>query len=427
MSKKQGRTTVGVLAALVAAGTLGLPVLANAKTARLKATVSPASVSAGGSVALTVRGAAKRQTCKLTVRSGRKTVVKRHFKAPKGTGLSTAVTTRPGKRTVVVRCGKRIARAIFTVTPASKAAPTPPTAPAPQADEQYEQGFGVTPEELALYPLPPGIGGDGFSTRIPLPRGFSVLVTQGQNGPYSHGRASTRYAIDLGAGQGTPVHAGFSGTVVRAVTGCPVGNNQCGGGWGNNVLLRAADGTCAIHAHLSSVNVAPGQGVARYAVLGAVGSTGWSTGAHLHYSRMDCVSGASMPWGFDEAGTPGEGARITSLNEPPPAAAPATPPSTPAPAKTYTETSGPATNKTFTNHMNAGGTLGPTIAPYSQVQITCKTQGFVVSNGNPWWYKLASAPWNNQYWATADAFYNNGATSGSLAGTPYVDPAVPNC
>ena len=59
--------------------------------------------------------------------------------------------------------------------------------------------------------------------------------------------------------------------------------------------------------------------------------------------------------------------------------------------------------------------------------ISCKLQGFVVQGGNPWWYRIASSPWNDQFYASADAFYNNGATSGSLRGTPFVDPAVPNC
>ena len=61
------------------------------------------------------------------------------------------------------------------------------------------------------------------------------------------------------------------------------------------------------------------------------------------------------------------------------------------------------------------------------MQIACKLQGFRVADGNTWWYRIASAPWNNAYYVSADAFYNNGQTSGSLHGTPFVDPAVANC
>lgn len=82
---------------------------------------------------------------------------------------------------------------------------------------------------------------------------------------------------------------------------------------------------------------------------------------------------------------------------------------------------------TWTNYTNAGGTQGPSIAANQTVQIACKLTGFRVADGNTWWYKIASSPWNGQYYVSADAFYNNGATSGSLIGTPFVDPAVANC
>lgn len=96
------------------------------------------------------------------------------------------------------------------------------------------------------------------------------------------------------------------------------------------------------------------------------------------------------------------------------------------PTATYTETVGGPTH-TWTNYSNAGGTEGATIATGQSVQITCVVQGFKVSDGNTNWYRIASSPWNNAYYASADAFYNNGATSGSLSGTPYVDPKVPSC
>lgn len=109
---------------------------------------------------------------------------------------------------------------------------------------------------------------------------------------------------------------------------------------------------------------------------------------------------------------------------PPPTAAP-TPPPPPTP-QSYAETTGVAVH-TWTNYTNAGGTEGPTIPSNATVQIACKLQGFRVQDGNTWWYRIASAPWNGSYYGSADAFYNNGQTSGSLHGTPYVDPSVPDC
>lgn len=77
--------------------------------------------------------------------------------------------------------------------------------------------------------------------------------------------------------------------------------------------------------------------------------------------------------------------------------------------------------------MNAGGTEGPSIPSNATVQISCKVTGFRVADGNTWWYRIASSPWNNAFYVSADAFYNNGQTSGSLVGTPFVDENVENC
>jgi hypothetical protein len=110
----------------------------------------------------------------------------------------------------------------------------------------------------------------------------------------------------------------------------------------------------------------------------------------------------------------------------PPPPPPTPPPPPPPPPQTWSETTGGPTH-TWTNYTNAGGTEGPTIPTNATVQIACKLQGFRVEDGNTWWYRIASSPWNSVYYASADAFYNNGQTSGSLHGTPFVDPAVPDC
>lgn len=109
---------------------------------------------------------------------------------------------------------------------------------------------------------------------------------------------------------------------------------------------------------------------------------------------------------------------------PPLAPAPEPTPS-PSPA-TWSETTGGVTH-TWTNYTNAGGYGGPSVPPNDTVQIACKLTGFRVADGNTWWYRIASSPWNGEYYASADAFYNNGETSGSLLGTPFVDPSVGNC
>lgn len=101
---------------------------------------------------------------------------------------------------------------------------------------------------------------------------------------YNHG------AIDIaGAGiLGAPVVAADSGTVSYTCTYCThnwgkSGSCGCGGGYGNYVWIDHGNGKETIYAHLSSVVVSPGQYVSKGQVVGYVGSTGHSTGPHLHF------------------------------------------------------------------------------------------------------------------------------------------------
>jgi hypothetical protein len=114
-------------------------------------------------------------------------------------------------------------------------------------------------------------------------------------------------------------------------------------------------------------------------------------------------------------------------SEPSPSpSAPSSEPPPPSSPTTYSETTGSVVH-TWTDYSNAGGNEGPEIPSNDTVQIACKLEGFRVADGNTWWYRIASSPWSSSYYGSADAFYNNGATSGSLKGTPFVDPNVPNC
>jgi hypothetical protein len=136
------------------------------------------------------------------------------------------------------------------------------------------------------------------------------------------------------------------------------------------------------------------------------GATSYS--ANYGYSQMHSIAVVAVNAGGD-AGPAGVNSETTG--GPPP--------------QTYPETTGGVTH-TFSNYSDAGG-QGASIPSNQTVQISCKVTGFKVADGNTWWYKVASSPWSNGYYASADAFYNNGATSGSLHGTPWVDSVVPNC
>lgn len=87
-----------------------------------------------------------------------------------------------------------------------------------------------------------------------------------------------------------PVKAAASGTVKFAKTGW-------NGAFGNLVVIAHANGTQTFYAHLSKISVSIGQEVNQGSIIGNVGSTGRSTGPHLHFE----VRGAYNP-GFDTSG-----------------------------------------------------------------------------------------------------------------------------
>jgi murein DD-endopeptidase MepM/ murein hydrolase activator NlpD len=85
--------------------------------------------------------------------------------------------------------------------------------------------------------------------------------------------------IDFRAPSGTPARATAPGKVVEA---------DWVGGYGNMVEIDHGNGLTTRYAHLSSVEVDVGQTVTKGQVIGRVGSTGRSTGPHLHYeTRLD--------------------------------------------------------------------------------------------------------------------------------------------
>jgi hypothetical protein len=104
-----------------------------------------------------------------------------------------------------------------------------------------------------------------------------------------------------------------------------------------------------------------------------------------------------------------------------------TPQPTPSPMPTgIPETTGGATG-TWTDYKSASGEQGAEIPSFTTVDVRCRVEGLAVEDGNVWWYRLVSPPWSERFYASADAFYNNGAISGPLAGTPFFDSAVPLC
>ena len=81
--------------------------------------------------------------------------------------------------------------------------------------------------------------------------------------------------IDLAANRGTPIYAAKTGTVSTAASGY---------GWGNYVVINHGDGYSTLYAHQDYYIVSEGDTVTQGQVIGYVGSTGNSTGPHLHFT-----------------------------------------------------------------------------------------------------------------------------------------------
>ncbi len=108
-------------------------------------------------------------------------------------------------------------------------------------------------------------------------------------------RLHDNYGYDYAAKTGTPIYAAAAGKVAFARTGY-------NGGYGNLVIIDHANGTKTYYAHQSRIAVSQGAQVAQGQVIGYVGSTGRSTGPHLHFEvrnmRHPGIDNSYKSWNY---------------------------------------------------------------------------------------------------------------------------------
>lgn len=139
-----------------------------------------------------------------------------------------------------------------------------------------------------------GGGRDAVTINLPFAEGDSYRCVQGANGSYSHQATSTRYDADFD----TPNDAN---EIIYAPVGgiAFVHDDDPYTNFGYHVNIDQGDGTYIILAHLSSIFVEDGSEVAAGQLIGFEGTTGSSTGDHLHIGRHsgdaeeDGISGSS--------------------------------------------------------------------------------------------------------------------------------------
>lgn len=117
--------------------------------------------------------------------------------------------------------------------------------------------------------------------RLPFPKGKSYKITQG---PKEHARGQSpsynKHAVDFAMKSGSTVSASKAGKIHLA--------KRVTSGAGNMVLIDHGSNRCTQYAHLAKIKVKKGQKVKRGQTIGTSGSTGISTGPHLHWNIVYC-------------------------------------------------------------------------------------------------------------------------------------------
>ncbi len=128
----------------------------------------------------------------------------------------------------------------------------------------------------------------GGQMQWPLPGYYKVSSDYSMRNHPITGSYSQHTGIDLPAPKGTKIRAAADGEVIT------VGTNKA---YGMRVVISHGGGITTLYAHMSAYNCKVGQKVSAGDVIGYVGSTGYSTGNHLHFSVLKNGNYVS-PWGY---------------------------------------------------------------------------------------------------------------------------------
>lgn len=125
-------------------------------------------------------------------------------------------------------------------------------------------------------------GGSSYSN---LPSVAGYFKNPVPNGRKTRGIKPGHKGVDIAASTGTPIYASAEGTVLIARSGW-------NGGFGTYVVMQHPNGAKTLYAHMSKLGTTSGSKVSQGEVIGYVGSTGHSTGPHLHFETL----GAKNPF-----------------------------------------------------------------------------------------------------------------------------------
>ena len=141
-----------------------------------------------------------------------------------------------------------------------------------------------TPVTLAKSPAPAALAtpadDSGVDFTCPLESGSITVGFQEYVDPFTHEK-KFHQGVDIRALQGTDILAAADGTVAKVVT--EYTRNK---GRGSYLVIRHGNGLTSLYSHMNKISVSEGQTVTAGQVVGQVGTTGRSTGPHLHFEIM---------------------------------------------------------------------------------------------------------------------------------------------
>lgn len=152
--------------------------------------------------------------------------------------------------------------------------PTPPSNDNDDSSDDGDDSGDNSSDDSPSYEPPPSTS-EGFI--FPLPSGIGVVLTS----PYGYrthpitGNYTMHNGVDLACSSGTPIYASKSGYVTTATYHYA---------YGNYVTINHMDGFSTLYGHMTYFVVSEGEYVEQGQVIGYVGSTGYSTGPHLHFT-----------------------------------------------------------------------------------------------------------------------------------------------
>lgn len=163
-------------------------------------------------------------------------------------------------------------------------APKPVATPQPLVPQPL-----VPPQPIALLDpsqVSPQANPKGEKMMYPLTNAVPITSPFGMRTHPISGKSEFHQGTDLGAGMGAPILAAYTGQVMQS------GSN---GGLGNSVTLAHGPYVRTRYGHMSQVAVQTGQIIKQGTIIGYVGSTGMSTGPHLHFELWQASGGQWSP------------------------------------------------------------------------------------------------------------------------------------